>query len=739
MSLIEVQNVTKIFGPRPKQALERYRAGLSKEELLAETGHTLGLADVSLSINKGEIFVVMGLSGSGKSTLIRHFNRLIEPTDGQILVNGDDVLEAIDQRPAGVPAHHHEHGVPALWPDAAPHRPAERRLRARRAGHLEEGAPGAGDALGRDRRPRRLRAPVPDAAVRRDAAARRPCPCARDRRRDPADGRGILRARPADPQPDAGPADRAPGRARQDHRLHHPRPRRGAQDRRPDRDPEGRQAQPGRQARRNPPPPGGRLRRLVRARREPRPRPHRRNRDEAADRAPHQRQPGAGACRNAPGRFAVRLRGRQRRLPRHRPAGPRGGGDQRQGRGRPLQCHRDRPDADRRRRARIRAPHGAGHRLSAARGGRKRRVDGRRVQPGDVERAVAAEGRARRQRGHAGARGGPGRHRRMASRPRSPPADPAAANAAPAASPGAANRQFSAAAPVAAPRQTSQHDPPSRLCLLRRRARQLSLARAVGLQHRRRVLRPLGKARPRPARADPRRRYRRPAPAHLRRAPGRGQPLRQRARRPRRQARHRGRDPPRADAGNRRGPPRGLQARRDRGAARGRLRPRGDRLPDGNLGRHAPRHGRSRQPDAGPRGGDPSGPRPRPEPARSDGGGVQRGGDGRHRSRRSGDDDLHLGHHGPAEGRAPRPPRSARPHPRRADAPRPDATCRRQAVDPGGLGVGRRPSQRPPARPCDGGRRGGAAPAEVRPGRGAGLGADRGRSQRLHPADGAAG
>ncbi|RAI03310.1 glycine betaine/L-proline ABC transporter ATP-binding protein [Acuticoccus sediminis] len=92
MSLIEVKNVTKIFGPHPKEALEQYRAGLSKEELLAQTGHTLGLSDVSLTIEKGEIFVIMGLSGSGKSTLIRHFNRLIDPTDGHILVNGEDVV-----------------------------------------------------------------------------------------------------------------------------------------------------------------------------------------------------------------------------------------------------------------------------------------------------------------------------------------------------------------------------------------------------------------------------------------------------------------------------------------------------------------------------------------------------------------------------------------------------------------------------------------------------------------------
>ncbi|WP_420393756.1 quaternary amine ABC transporter ATP-binding protein [Acuticoccus sp.] len=92
MSLIEVENVTKIFGPKPKEALARYRDGLTKDELLAETGHTLGLADVSLSIERGKIFVIMGLSGSGKSTLIRHFNRLIEPTDGHILVDGRDVI-----------------------------------------------------------------------------------------------------------------------------------------------------------------------------------------------------------------------------------------------------------------------------------------------------------------------------------------------------------------------------------------------------------------------------------------------------------------------------------------------------------------------------------------------------------------------------------------------------------------------------------------------------------------------
>lgn len=93
MAKIEVEGVFKIFGPAPQDALARARAGDSKETILAETGHTVGLHDVTLSIEAGEIFVVMGLSGSGKSTLIRHFNRLIEPTAGRIAVDGVDVLQ----------------------------------------------------------------------------------------------------------------------------------------------------------------------------------------------------------------------------------------------------------------------------------------------------------------------------------------------------------------------------------------------------------------------------------------------------------------------------------------------------------------------------------------------------------------------------------------------------------------------------------------------------------------------
>lgn len=91
--LIEISGLYKIFGPKPKTVIERVKQGQSKDQILADTGHTVGLKDINLQINKSEIFVIMGLSGSGKSTMIRHFNRLIDPTMGQILVEGVDVMQ----------------------------------------------------------------------------------------------------------------------------------------------------------------------------------------------------------------------------------------------------------------------------------------------------------------------------------------------------------------------------------------------------------------------------------------------------------------------------------------------------------------------------------------------------------------------------------------------------------------------------------------------------------------------
>ena len=97
MSKIEIRNVYKIFGDSPSKVLPMVQNGASKEEVLEKTGHTVGLDNVSLSIEEGETFVCMGLSGSGKSTLIRHINRLIDPTSGEVLVEGTNVMD-LDQK-----------------------------------------------------------------------------------------------------------------------------------------------------------------------------------------------------------------------------------------------------------------------------------------------------------------------------------------------------------------------------------------------------------------------------------------------------------------------------------------------------------------------------------------------------------------------------------------------------------------------------------------------------------------
>lgn len=88
---IHIDHVFKVFGDRPAQALALARQGLDKQEVLARTGQSIGVFDASFEIQAGEIFVVMGLSGSGKSTLVRLLNRLIEPTAGRIVIDGDDI------------------------------------------------------------------------------------------------------------------------------------------------------------------------------------------------------------------------------------------------------------------------------------------------------------------------------------------------------------------------------------------------------------------------------------------------------------------------------------------------------------------------------------------------------------------------------------------------------------------------------------------------------------------------
>ncbi|AIF42703.1 glycine betaine/L-proline ABC transporter ATP-binding protein [Virgibacillus sp. SK37] len=97
MPVIEAKNLSKVFGKNPKQALKLLDKGYSKEDILKETGNTVGVNRASFSVEAGEIFVIMGLSGSGKSTLVRLLNRLIEPTEGNILIDEQD-LSTMDKK-----------------------------------------------------------------------------------------------------------------------------------------------------------------------------------------------------------------------------------------------------------------------------------------------------------------------------------------------------------------------------------------------------------------------------------------------------------------------------------------------------------------------------------------------------------------------------------------------------------------------------------------------------------------
>ena len=94
---IHIEHVFKVFGDKPQHALELVRQGHSKQHILEKTGQSIGVFDAHFDIQAGEIFVVMGLSGSGKSTLVRMLNRLIEPTAGRILIDGQDI-NALDDK-----------------------------------------------------------------------------------------------------------------------------------------------------------------------------------------------------------------------------------------------------------------------------------------------------------------------------------------------------------------------------------------------------------------------------------------------------------------------------------------------------------------------------------------------------------------------------------------------------------------------------------------------------------------
>ena len=116
---IECRNLWKIFGDQAQEALVAAQSGdVDKDSALEKFGCVIGVADASFSVKKGEIFCIMGLSGSGKSTVIRHVNRLIEPTSGEVYVEGRDVMGLSDNelrelraRKIGMAFQHM-----ALWP-----------------------------------------------------------------------------------------------------------------------------------------------------------------------------------------------------------------------------------------------------------------------------------------------------------------------------------------------------------------------------------------------------------------------------------------------------------------------------------------------------------------------------------------------------------------------------------------------------------------------------------------------
>lgn len=94
---IKVNNVTKVFG-KSKKAIQLLNEGETKQSILKKTGATIGVNKASFEVEAGEVFVIMGLSGSGKSTLVRLLNRLIEPTIGEVLIDGEDVVQMNNER-----------------------------------------------------------------------------------------------------------------------------------------------------------------------------------------------------------------------------------------------------------------------------------------------------------------------------------------------------------------------------------------------------------------------------------------------------------------------------------------------------------------------------------------------------------------------------------------------------------------------------------------------------------------
>ncbi|NHC62125.1 quaternary amine ABC transporter ATP-binding protein [Paenalcaligenes suwonensis] len=103
---IKVRQLSKVFGANPDRALALRKQGKKRPEIFEQTGHTLGLYDINFDVYEGELLVIMGLSGSGKSTLIRCLNRLIDPTEGQVEIAGQDITKLSEKELLAVRREH---------------------------------------------------------------------------------------------------------------------------------------------------------------------------------------------------------------------------------------------------------------------------------------------------------------------------------------------------------------------------------------------------------------------------------------------------------------------------------------------------------------------------------------------------------------------------------------------------------------------------------------------------------
>src|SRR5690606_36689529 len=224
MEKIVIKGISKLFGRSPTEALRLLAAGATKEEVQRRTGTTVGVYDVNLTINAGEVFVVMGLSGSGKSTLLRCINRIHNATTGQIIVDGQDIT-ALNERELRE-VRRKKFGMVFQRFALVPHRTVLGNVAyvPRSAGRTAPSAPGTGPGHPADRRPGGMGKPPPRPAQRWHAATGRPGPCSGRGPGHPAHGRSLQRARSPYPQGDAGRTPRAADVHAQDHRIHHPRP-----------------------------------------------------------------------------------------------------------------------------------------------------------------------------------------------------------------------------------------------------------------------------------------------------------------------------------------------------------------------------------------------------------------------------------------------------------------------------------------------------------------------------------